>query len=1277
MDSGLEEQLNKLRLQINSKAAHQQQHAATLLAVEETIKEQHIAAEPASYFAALLTLLEQTEVGPKGLSGTIIFLLSIILPHVSANTLRGKFMAMMAVLSQSLDLETADVALLRSVISCLETVLAAQDAGSWGQPIAQGSLKSLLALATDSKPKIRKRAQDAVAKLMAAPPAPAIVHPGASTTAQFVLEALSNAKNETQAAMHTLQLVKNTSMLWPEGAFSGLCEALMQLPKLNIPFITALSFQALETVFSSASESLDEDQFRDLLIAIIDLKPNTNDPLASEAWLKIIQKGYLAYAGISSESCFQSLPDLIDLIFPDIELGKPSTREVATQCVWAMIRECIPDSKLESPSVLRIIKSLTQGLSYRYRESWTLVLLLVAAMFQRLGRHSHPSMDALMTEIANMRMEPEFELKNEADAVLGAAVRAMGPEAFLSVLPLNLNADQNKNEVGRAWLLPLMKGHVRNAPLQYFVERMLPLADGLSTRAQMFQSQSREIEAKVFGALNLQVWALFGGFCNVPSDIVESFTPEFAQRLLTELAEYPAARPSICKGLQTLLTAVHTIAHSDERQDWPLTRQQAAAAEQHMAQFAPRYLSELFNVFAQSPGSGRGFVMDTITAFLTAISAGEINATFVKVSTLLENAIKEHKPPAAAELTDLYLEANPPPVAYTMMDLATSMAAYLDAERVQMLLHAAVLLARQSEDTSLQKKGYKAICRLAEQPALSTARQLIEAVMSDQLIPMLIESAETVSASSRRDRLTLIASLSRNLNDNQLHVVPAMLSEAILGTKDVNERARSVAFETLLTMGRRMAQGGAIDMAAISGGGPADESMEMQRQANIEEFFKMAAAGLGAETSHMISATIAAISRILFEFHEQLSGEFTLEIMQTVLMFVTHNNREISKSSLGFVKVISVILPKDILMAHLKDIVTSILRWSHEYKNQMRLKCRHILDRLARRVGLDAVAKVTPEEHMKLIANMRKRQQRSKRNKDGNAGGAAAGNHDDDDDDHVEATSMATAAAAGKKSFGNAYEDVLYGSESELEDSDDESAAGAKGAKGKAKGAKSKLERKGASARGQGNSAAGDSSAKGAWIKEDVDGPLDFLDRSAFTHFATADPATVKARRPASAPKMRDGKLLFEDPEEEERKAKAKAAAAAAAASASAGADGDAAAGEDYYLQSILSKDGYYRAPNQKIKFHKRKPGDDDDDVEMASDGEAAVPQKAPAAKRGKSNGGVAYGREYRAKKAQGDVKRGSLDPFAYVPLNPKSMKKGALNIKGNSKKGKRAHKAK
>ncbi|KAJ2163102.1 pre-rRNA processing protein [Coemansia sp. RSA 552] len=1256
MDGELETQLQKLRGQVGAKVPHQQQQAAMLLAIEDTIKEQQAAADPASYFAALLTLLEQQAgAGKAAISGSAMFLLSLVLPHVSQTVLRAKFTTMMAVLSQSLDLGSADVALLRSVIACLEAVLLAQDAGSWRQAIAQATFRSLLQLSTDSKPKIRKRAQEAASGLLSKPPPPTVVHPAAPIAVRHVLETLANAKADTQSAMHILQLVKQTEMVWPPDSFGELCASLMQLPRLNTPYLSTLSLQALESMFSTARESLDEDQFRDLLVSVIDLKPNVNDGAASEAWLKIIQKGYVAYASISPEACFQSLPDLIDIMLPDIELGKQSTRDTATRSIWALISECIPGNMLESQGIQQIAKTLGGGLSYRYRESWALVFLLIAALFQRLAKAAHPVMDEIIVEVANMRMDPEFQFKDEADAVLGAAIRAIGPQAFLEVLPLNLDAVQRPGEVGRAWLLPLMKGHIRNAPLGYFVSTMLPLADSLTAQSQQSVSRGREIEAKVYGALSQQVWSLLGGFCNVSPDVVEAFTPEFAERLATEMQEVVETRPAICGALTTLVSAVHTLAHSSAA-NAPLSPQQAQAAEAHLARYAPDYLAQLFNVFAQSPSASRGFLIDTITAFLAVISPAEVNATFVKVCTMLDKALKGHRPPAAAELTEQYLEAHPPPTAHTMTDLAIVMAPYLDGERAQMLLRAALVLANQSEDVALQKKGYKALGLLASQPAESPARQLIEASMTEKLIPMLVESTASVAAGSRGSRLALISSLARNLADNQLHFIPAVVSEVIIGTKEVNDRTRTMAFDTLLVMARRMAQGGVIDMSTIA---EAPGTMD----ANIEEFMNVIIAGLGAKTPYMVSATVAAMSRVLFEFHQQLNTELVVNLFDLVLTsYVVHNNREIARASLGFVKVVVVVLPNDILLDNLATIMQSILKWSHEFKNKMRLKCRHIIDRLVRRLGLEAVAKVTPTEHEKLIMNMRKRQQRQQRTKE-NAGAGRKGG----EDRSAQAKTVAAAASAvGKKSFGNTYEDVIYGSESEFEDSADEDQGSSRK---KASSKKGKAGRK-AGDHGSADPAGSGPGSKSAWIKEDTEGPLDFLDRTAFTHFSSADPTAPKPRRAHAEPKMRGGKLVFEDEQELARRAQAAAAAAAAAEGT-----GDAAGGENYYLQSLTSKDGYYRTEGQGIKFRKRKPGESDDEMDLGSDGEGTA--RPSPTKRGKGSGGGSVGREFRAKKAQGDVKRGNIDPYAYIPLNPKTMKKGAISVKGNSKRDKRTRVAK
>jgi len=41
-------------------------------------------------------------------------------------------------------------------------------------------------------------------------------------------------------------------------------------------------------------------------------------------------------------------------------------------------------------------------------------------------------------------------------------------------------------------------------------------------------------------------------------------------------------------------------------------------------------------------------------------------------------------------------------------------------------------------------------------------------------------------------------------------LIPEILSEAVLGTKEVNEKARDAGFDLLVVMGNKMAEGGSV-----------------------------------------------------------------------------------------------------------------------------------------------------------------------------------------------------------------------------------------------------------------------------------------------------------------------------------------------------------------------------------------------------------------------------------------------------------------------------------
>jgi ribosomal RNA-processing protein 12 len=63
-------------------------------------------------------------------------------------------------------------------------------------------------------------------------------------------------------------------------------------------------------------------------------------------------------------------------------------------------------------------------------------------------------------------------------------------------------------------------------------------------------------------------------------------------------------------------------------------------------------------------------------------------------------------------------------------------------------------------------------------------------------------------------------------------------------------------------MGKKMQRGGTVKNALIDG---MDEDTD-DTSATIEQYFLMVSAGLAGSSQHMISATITALSRMLYEF---------------------------------------------------------------------------------------------------------------------------------------------------------------------------------------------------------------------------------------------------------------------------------------------------------------------------------------------------------------------------------------------------------------------------
>ncbi|KAM3514559.1 hypothetical protein MY11210_001794 [Beauveria gryllotalpidicola] len=1206
----------------------QQRTVVVLKAVESTLKEQNTAPTPTGYFAALLALLQNANS-----SGTVntelatpaIYLLDVVTPYTPEALLRSKFTTILTLLAPVLLMgDDAEPLLLRTSIGCLESLLLAQDAAAWELSVAQvgprRAVAGLLNLARAPRPKIRKRAQDALKRVLRnPPPSPALDHPAAGMCAQTALKSLEElaaaamsarkGKKATAAAahdpelIHALQLVKTVAAAsggWPSTKIESLCELLLNIAKAGNEYMTMAAFEIFEMIFEGMSEEVSSAKLPRLMEIISELRPAANDTQLVPPWLAILSRGYDVSAQLEPEETFQKLPELFKMVAQFLESQSENIRISASECLISFMANCVPQQVIVDPSIYdektleKIAKTAESLLTVQFQAAWLQTFNVLGAMFLSLRWRANPILLSVTKTIGEIRENASFRNKKEADDVIGQAVRAMGPEAVLSVLPLNL-VKPVKGQAGRAWMLPILRDYTSNTHLAHFKREMVPLSEVMFQRVLEHGDAPKTMEVKIYETLVQQVWSILPGYCDLPLDLAEAFDQPFAEMVANLLYKQTELRLDVCRALKTLIESNQALAAiAADEDDFLLQarvgKEAAAANLAHLGQYAANMLAVLFNVYTQTLPQSRGPILQTVNAFLSITPKQELMDTFDRVSKMLAAELETLGTAEKEKNGGQKGKDHMPSTAQTLMDLVITMSAYLPRESFATLFEIASLIIHRDDEPQLQKKAYKLIPRLGTSERGKAALQERSAALQQ----LIVASADKVSAPARRDRLAAISALLPHVPDTSLHFIPSVLSEVVICCKENNERAREAAYELLVQMGARMAT--ADDAPIDSRQIPHMPNDAPAGTANLEELFTMVSAGLAGSTPHMISASITAISRLLYEYRSALSEQTLSDLVQTMDLFLTSNNREIVKSCLGFVKICVISLPVELMLPRLATLVPNLLVWSHEHKGHFKAKVKHILERMVRRFGYDAVHQNCPEADRKLITNIRKSKERAKKRKDAARAGAGA-DGDSDDDDEEEGNGN------GKQQFDTEYDRAIYSSESEGDngDDDDDEAAAPRPKKKTQKGGKT-------------------------YILEDDDEPLDLLDKKALANISSTKPS--KTRQPQKKSKAKldlDGKLILgQDDDNDEN--------AMEIDQPEAGSGGVGA-----YVAAIKGKDAARRGRGGKLKFSNRRSrddndndGDDDEDggggVQLDEKSAAAVKSRISPGKGGRGGGGARGG---------------------------------------------------
>ena len=322
---------------------------------------------------------------------------------------------------------------------------------------------------------------------------------------------------------------------------------------------------------------------------------------------------------------------------------------------------------------------------------------------------------------------------------------------------------------------------------------------------------------------------------------------------------------------------------------------------------------------------------------------------------------------------------------------------------------------------------------------------------------------------------------------------------------------------------------------------------------------------------------------------DSLSAALLTDLVSTLDLFLTSNNREIVRSVLGFVKVCAISLPAPLMLPRLDSLVPNLMVWSHEHKAHFKAKVKHILERMMRRFGVEAVERVCPEEDRKLISNIRKARERSKLKKKEEDEGGEAG----DDDKR-------------KGRFESEFDEAVYGSD----DSDD-------------------------SAEEDGSDDAADETVarrkQETFIIEDEAEPLDLLDRKALANISSTKPVGRRAKSLGKAKMNQDGILILGGE---------RSAGDAMALDTETVTNGNSSGGGSVnaYIEALKGKDAVQRGQRGRLKFSNSRKDVDSGAVEDGEGDEMDldVPVLDTFKRKFSGRGGIA-----RAGRKRGDGGRG------------------------------------
>ncbi|XWS17532.1 hypothetical protein CRYUN_Cryun33cG0075300 [Craigia yunnanensis] len=974
---------------------------ATIGAMSQELKEQNLPLTPVAYFGATCSALDRLSSQPDSpphVIQSLTTILSLLLPRLPIAVLKkkGDFVSEIAI--TVLRLNSVTEVTQTSGLKCLAHLLIIGEKVNWSN-LSQ-NCGVILGCIIDSRPKVRRQShlclRDVLQNFRGTPVLPPASEAITNLFERFLLLAggsNSNSNEGTKGAqevLYILDALKDTLPLMSMKYMTTVLKYYKTLLELRQPLVTRRVTDSLNLVCTYPNVEVSAEALLDLLSSLaLSVSTNETSAVGMTFNARLLSSGMLKVYSLNRQLCVIKLPVVFSTL-KDI-LGSEHEEAIfaATEAFKTLINCCIDeglikqgvdqiinsnlDNRKSGPTIIeKVCATIESLLDYHYNAVWNMTFQVVSRMFGKLGYYSSYFMKETLKNLADMQSLPDedFPYRKQLHECVGSALGAMGPETFLGILPLNLEANDLSDV--NVWLFPILKQHIVGAHLSFFSETLLGLVGEMKQRSRKLELEGKIFSSRSADALVYSVWSLLPSFCNYPLDTAKSFK-DLLRSICSALREEHDIRGIICSSLQILIQQNKKIKEGKDNLDGAdisLAKQQAKSHYTPeiagdnlnvLTASAPQLLSLLSGIFMESIVDEGGSLQSTIGELSSIAHENVVRTLFKKTMHRLLKVTQEagiaesSRNNNSMQVDDSSTESSLSLKRAQLFDLAVSLLPGLDEPALDVLF-SAIKPALQDADGLIQKKAYKVLSII-----LKNQEGFLSAKL-EELLKLMIEVLPSFHFSAKRHRLDclyhLIVHASKDDSKQRRHeILSSFLTEIILALKEANKKTRNRAYEVLVQIGHEYG----------------DEDDSGQR----EHLFNLVARGLAGETPHMISAAVKGLARLAYEFSDLVSSAYKL--LPSTFLLLQRKNREIIKANLGLLKVLVAKSKAEGLQTHLASLVEGLLNWQDDTKNHFKAKVKLLLEMLVRKCGINAVKAVMPEEHMKLLTNIRKIEERKER----------------------------------------------------------------------------------------------------------------------------------------------------------------------------------------------------------------------------------------------------------------------------------------------------------